>query len=204
MAYGEEELVYSDILVWADLETTGITDHDLILEVAVIVTDNELVEIDHLSSPVLSAAPERFVPANQPRTSDDQISVWENHFESGLIADLHKASNSAKTPSTVDEELVTLLEKHGVYQGMERKRRPPLCGASVSFDRRFMRKYMPNFIGLLHYRNIDVSSIHELRKRWRGNDLPPMDEEEAPHRALQDIRNTLEYLRYMREKGFIG
>ena len=192
----------SDTLVWCDLETTGTEDEDIILEVAVIVTDNNLDEIDAFSSLVIDCNPKNLIPSTGPRSKDSDIPCWGNHFETGLVRQLILESNMDDFPTvkTVQEKLLRFLASHGIVAGMEA--RPPLCGSSVQFDRRFLGRYMPEVLKVLHYRNIDVSTVRELQKRWSPG--MPVPEKQGAHRALDDIRESIGLLKSMRASGFVG
>ena len=104
------------------------------------------------------------------------------------------------TVGVVDSCIVSFLSRHGVHEEMEK--RAPLCGASVHFDRRFLRRHMPKVTSLLHYRNIDVSGIRECARRW--DPLLEIPEVESGHRAVADLRDSIELLRFFRESGFLG
>jgi oligoribonuclease len=202
----EEEIIVSPILTWLDFETTGFDeDRDVLLEVTMIITDNELNELDGFTSLIVDVDPDRLIEDGSLRTKDDQIPCWGKHWETGLIDELKAACDAdalLPTLGEVQENLISLLNAHGVYEGMEMNLRPPLCGSTIGFDRRFLRKHMPNVNRLLHYRSVDVSTIRELQKRWRP-DLPSPPKAEA-HRTEQDVRESIGYLKNFRDSGFIG
>lgn len=199
----------SDKLVWCDLETTGIEDHDIILEYAIVVTDNNLEQLGHLTSVIIDCNPNNLIPAGQPRTKDGQMPCYEAHFEApegklslvGLLQSM--ADKTSVDPWSVEfhqKEIVAWLEEFGIREGMEGP--PPLCGSSIHFDRRFLRRHMPSVEKLFHYRNIDVSALRELQRRW----APELELEwpESTHRALEDLRYSLSLLRFYRDRGFVG
>lgn len=195
----------SERLVWVDVETTGIESHDIMLEIAVIVTDNDLNELGSFSSLILDCDPRNLRPEDQPRTKDSDIPCFGSHFESGLVMDLIVElgrNGILPTVSLVQDAVVGFLNGHGVYENMDPP--PPLCGSSVQFDRSYIAQYMPKMWELLHYRNIDVSTVRELQRRWAKDLLLAAEEEEPQHRALSDLRYSLKLLRNFREKGFIG
>jgi oligoribonuclease len=201
----EKENNLSPVMVWLDFETTGVRDHDILLEVSLIVTDNDLNELGEYTSLIIDASPDDLIPEGQARTKDSQITCWEKHWETGLIDELKAACDADEllpTLSEVEAHMTSLLNAHGVHEAVPRRERPPLCGSSVGFDRRFLRKYMPDVNALLHYRNIDVSTVLELQKRWRP-DFPKSAKSEA-HRTLQDVRESIGHLRNFRDNGFIG
>jgi len=188
----------SDRIVWCDVETTGFEQDAALLEVAFVVTDNELNMIADGSSfqeTICDVSPQYLLQ-----------NVWEGHKQSGLIEDILKAHEAyhkgceLPTSHSVESEVVEFLNAWGVYEGMKEK--PPLAGSSVWFDRLRLERYMPRVAGLLSHRNIDVSTIRELQLRWAPEDHPPRSKEQ--HRALPDIRESIEILRFYRTKGFVG
>ena len=201
----QEEKQVSDRLVWADIETTGSEEHDIILEVAVIVTDNELNEMGSFSSLVLDCDPRNLIRAGHPRTKDSDIPCYEAHFESGLVMELIEElgrDNIDPTISVVQDGIIRFLNGHGIFENMDPK--VPLCGSSVHFDRGHLERRMPKFMELLHYRNIDVSSVRELQRRWAPGLLLKENDEEPYHRARKDLQYSIELLRTFRKIGFLG
>jgi oligoribonuclease len=169
-------------LVWVDMEMTGLDpDTDRIIEVAVIVTDSELN--------VLAEGP--VFAIHQPDEVLDRMDAWNKgtHGRSGLI-DRVKAS----TVSEADAE-VALIDflKHFVPSG-----KAPMCGNSICQDRRFMVRGMPKLEAFFHYRNLDVSTLKELCKRWKPA-LANGFKKHQKHTALADIIESIEELRYYRE-----
>jgi oligoribonuclease len=174
-------------LVWIDLEMTGLDPQvHVIVEIAVIVTDGSLDEIIEGPDLVLcadEAALEVMVPV-----------VNEMHRGSGLIEAIRQSSVSV----TEAEQLVLgFVKTHVSEPGLA-----PLAGNSVHADRAFLRRHMPELEAWFHYRNVDVSTIKELTRRW----YPEMSEN-APakvggHRALADIRESIEELKYYRRTVF--
>ncbi len=173
---------YSENLVWMDLEMSGLDpEKERILEVATIVTDSSLN--------ILEEGPVIYV--HQDSSVIDAMDEWntKHHHESGLV-DLVREQGIAEA----DAEQQTLdFIKRFVEAGTA-----PLCGNSIGQDRRFLVKYMPTLEGFLHYRNIDVSTVKELCVRWRP-DLYREINKQGRHRALDDIRESIEELRYYRE-----
>ena len=172
-------------LVWIDLEMTGLDpERDVIIEIASVVTDSELDVV--AEGPVVAIA--------QPPERLDAMDEWNrtHHGASGLLERV-RASRVAER----DAEAATLgfLEQH-VEKGAA-----PLCGNTIWQDRRFLARYMPELEGYLHYRNIDVSSIKELVRRWRP-ELMSGFVKKNEHRALADIRESIAELAYYREHFF--
>lgn len=204
----EEEIIISDVMPWIDLETTGFDENEnIILEVSMIITDNELNELGRYTSVVVDADPDTFLPSDQVRTRDDQVVVWENHWKTNLIQDIEAVCDKSDVLPNLEEvenNLISLMNAHGVDESLRDTPRklPPMCGSTVSFDRKYIKKYWPDLFRLFAYRNIDVSSIRELQKRWRP-DLP-MPPKTGNHRAEADIEASLNCLRSYRSSGFIG
>ena len=174
----------ADNLIWIDLEMTGLdTDHDLIIEIATIVTDSELKIL--AEGPVLAL--------HQPEAVLSQMDEWNTrqHGQSGLLERVRASRCDAP-----EAERVTLafLEKF-VAAGQS-----PMCGNSICQDRRFLHRLMPRLERYFHYRNLDVSTVKELSRRW-ALELPAFDKQSA-HLALADIRDSINELRYYRKHVF--
>ena len=169
-------------LVWVDMEMTGLDpDTDRIIEVAVVVTDSDLN--------VLAEGP--VFAIHQPDEVLDRMDAWNKgtHGRSGLI-DRVKASKVSEADAEV--ALVDFL-KHFVPSG-----KSPMCGNSICQDRRFMARGMPKLEAFFHYRNLDVSTLKELCKRWKP-DIASGFKKHQKHTALADIVESIEELRYYRE-----
>lgn len=169
-------------LVWLDMEMTGLDpDNDKIIEVAVLVTDRELN--------ILAEGP--VFAIHQSDAVLDKMDNWNKstHGKSGLI-DRVKAS----TVNEADAE-VALIDflKHYVPAG-----KSPMCGNSICQDRRFMARGMPRLEAFFHYRNLDVSTLKELCRRWKP-DLIKGFKKHQMHTAMADIIESVEELRYYRE-----
>ncbi|MCG9712953.1 oligoribonuclease [Shewanella insulae] len=172
-------------LIWVDLEMTGLEPEvDRIIEIATIVTDKELnilaegpVIAIHQSEDVLAAM-------------DD----WnqKHHGESGLI-DRVRASDFSEQDAI--EQTIAFLSEH-VPAGVS-----PMCGNSIGQDRRFMNRYMRALEDYFHYRNIDVSSVKELVRRWKPEVMNGF-KKQGTHQALVDIQESIAELQYYREKVF--
>jgi oligoribonuclease len=172
----------ADNLIWLDLEMTGLDpDRDLIIEVATIVTDRDLNVL--AEGPVLAVHQSDAVLA----AMDD----WNRrtHAASGLVERVRR--------SVVDE-----LEAEGRTLEFLRQWVPrnasPMCGNSICQDRRFLARCMPDLERHFHYRNLDVSTLKELARRWAPNVLGGLSKE-STHQALQDIRDSIAELRHYRE-----
>lgn len=172
-------------LIWIDLEMTGLNpDQDRIIEIATIVTDKQLK--------VLAEGP--VIAVSQPDDVIGGMDEWNTttHTGSGLVERVRQ--------STLDEraaEAATLdFLQDWVERGMS-----PMCGNSICQDRRFLWRYMPRLEAWFHYRNLDVSTIKELTRRWAPELLAGV-KKDSKHQALDDIRDSIEELRYYREKVF--
>jgi oligoribonuclease len=175
------------VLVWMDLEMTGL-DHtsDVIVEIATIVTDDELE--------VLAEGPDLVVHHDEVVLARMDPFVVEMHTRSGLL-DAIKAST------------ITLEEAGALTLAFIREHAPepgtvPLCGNSIGTDRRFLAAYLPEIEGWLHYRSIDVSTIKELARRWHPEAIASAPDKRGGHRALDDIRESVEELRHYRQTVF--
>jgi oligoribonuclease len=176
----------NDRLVWVDMEMSGLLpETDRILEIAMIVTDGDLNIV--AEGPVLVVHQEDAVL--------DRMDAWNKgtHGKSGLI---DKVKASTLSEAEVEAECLAFLKQH-VKSSIS-----PMCGNTIHQDRRFMNRYMPKLEAYFHYRNIDVSTIKELCKRWQPEVAKGFSKQQA-HTALADIIESVEELRYYREKLFI-
>lgn len=179
----------SDVLVWMDLEMTGL-DHEkeVIVEIATIVTDDRL-EIVAEGPDLVVQAPESVLAAMDPF-------VVDMHTKSGLL-DAIRASSL-----TLEEAGRRTLEFIKVH--VPEARTVPLCGNSIGTDRRFLAKYLPDIENHLHYRSVDVSTIKELVKRWYPGSEGARPQKAGTHRALDDVRQSIEELRFYRSRVFVA
>lgn len=172
-------------LIWIDLEMTGLDpEKEVIIEIATIVTDAHLNE--------LAVGPS--IVINQPDSYLDAMDEWctRQHGESGLTRRVQESVISCR-----DAELQTLeFLKQYVPAGAS-----PICGNSIGQDRRFLVKYMPELEAYFHYRNLDVSTLKELAKRWKPEALEGFTKK-GSHLALDDIKDSIAELQHYR-KTFI-
>ena len=174
-------------LVWVDLEMTGLDpDHDRIVEIAVIVTDGQLERLEEGPDLVLATSEESLAGM-------DQV-VVQMHGGSGLTEAI-RASDI-----TIEAAEAQVLEF--IVQHVPTARTAPLAGNSVHADRAFLRRYMPTLEAYVHYRNVDVSTVKELARRWYPESLEKAPRKAGGHRALADIRESIEEMRYWRTAVF--
>ena len=172
-------------LIWIDLEMTGLDpDTDHIIEVATIVTDSDLNTI--AEGPVLAVHQSNAVLA--------RMDEWntKTHGDSGLT---DRVRRSDLTERDAEKQTLEFLQQH------LDPRQSPMCGNSICQDRRFLARYMPELEAFFHYRNLDVSTVKELARRWN----PPVLEgfhKKGAHQALDDIRESIDELRHYRELFF--
>ena len=177
------------MLVWMDLEMTGL-DHtrDLIVEIATIVTDDELR--------VIAEGPDLVVHADEAALEAMDPVVVEMHTRSGLLTAIRE---SRITLDEAGQATFDFIREH-----VPEPRTVPLCGNSIGTDRRFLASYLPEIENYLHYRSVDVSSVKELVKRWYPDLTSAMQRKSGTHRALDDIRSSIEELRWYRGQVFVA
>jgi oligoribonuclease len=177
----------NDRLVWIDCEMTGLDiERDALIEIACLVTDGELTLFDEGVDVIIKPPAEAL--ASMPEV------VREMHTTSGLLAEL---------PSGI-----TLAEAQDIVLGYVREhvaepKKVPLCGNSIATDRWFIARDMPELDAYLHYRMVDVSSIKELARRWYPRAYYASPDKHGGHRALADIKDSVQELRYYREAVFV-
>jgi oligoribonuclease len=169
-------------LIWIDMEMTGLVpERDRIIEVALVVTDANLV--------ILAEAPVWVV--HQEDAVLDAMDSWNQgtHGKSGLIA---KVKASPLDESAVQAQALAFLAGHVPAKAS------PMCGNSICQDRRFLARWMPQLEDWFHYRNLDVSTLKELARRWKP-DLVKGIPKEGKHEALADVHESIQELAYYRE-----
>jgi len=175
------------VLVWMDLEMTGLEpETDVIVEIATLITDDDLNIIAEGPDLVIHQSDEVLARMNQI--------VVDMHTKSGLLEAIKSST------ITLEEAGAATLEF--IRQHIPEARTIPLCGNSIGTDRRFLAKYLPEIENYLHYRSVDVSTIKELARRWYpklGSDRPNKG---GTHRALDDIRASVNELAFYRERVF--
>lgn len=172
-------------LIWIDLEMTGLdTRRDEIIEIATIVTDAELAVL--AEGPVLAI--------HQPAAVLDGMDEWNTrqHGQSGL---LERVRTEGVTYAEAERRTIEFL-RQWISPGIS-----PMCGNSICQDRRFLARLMPELEAYFHYRNLDVSSVKELIRRWAPSVLAGV-RKDGSHLALDDIRDSITELRYYREQVF--
>ncbi|MEY4961633.1 MAG: oligoribonuclease [Actinomycetota bacterium] len=173
----------ADYIVWVDCEMTGLDlDRDEICEIAVVVTDDELNEVDLGLQIVIK-------PSDSALSNMGEF-VTKMHTDSGLITEIPQGV----TLENAQEQVLQYIKRW-----VTQERTAPLAGNSIGTDRMFLNKYMPQLDNYLHYRNIDVSSIKELTRRWYPRVYFQLPKKTGNHRALADIRESIQELRYYRK-----
>ena len=169
-------------LVWLDMEMTGLDpDADRIIEAAIVITDSQLA--------VVAEAPVLVV--HQPDEVLAAMDEWNKstHARSGLI---DKVKASVLTEAAVEDRLLAFLAQHVPGKAS------PICGNSICQDRRFLARHMPRLEAYFHYRNLDVSTLKELARRWKPELVKGLSKH-GKHEALADIYESIEELKYYRE-----
>jgi oligoribonuclease len=175
----------SSHLIWLDLEMTGlVVSHDHILEIATVVTDSELN--------VLAEGP--VMAIHQPSRVLDQMDEWntEHHTKSGLVARVQQSDITEKEAEQLTLDFVASYVPAN---------KSPICGNSICMDRRFLSRWMPQLEKYFHYRNLDVSTIKELAKRWAPKVYQGV-KKTSKHLALADIHESIAELRHYRKHFF--
>jgi oligoribonuclease len=179
-------ITISDYLVWIDCEMTGLNvEKDCLVEIAVVVTDSELNVLDPGLDLVIKPNPKALANMGE--------FVTEMHTSSGLINELNDGH---------DLETAERMVLEYVQRWVTEPRQAPLAGNSIGTDRMFLNRYMPNLDSFLHYRNIDVSSVKELTRRWYPKVYFQLPKKDGGHRALADILESIKELRYYRKTVF--
>ena len=174
------------LLIWIDLEMTGLVpERERIIEAAVLITTSELE--------IVSEGPNLII--HQPEPLLAAMDDWnQRHHKSSGLLDRVRASTVSETQA--EDELLAFVSQHC------EARTVPLAGNSVHHDRRFLSLYMPRLERFFHYRNVDVSTVKELTRRWYPEVSAALPQKRSTHRALDDIRESVAELRYYREHVF--
>jgi len=173
----------SDRLVWMDLEMTGLdTARHTIVEIAVLITDSELELVDDGIDVIVHASPEQLAEM------DDFVTKM--HTKSGLLPAIQASTLSLEDAG---KAVLAYLAEQLPGPGTA-----PLCGNSIGVDRRFLDRYLPEVDQYIHYRSVDVSSFKELCRRWYPAVYKRRPDKAETHRALDDIRESIEELRFYR------
>ena len=174
------------MLAWMDLEMTGLDPgRHVIVEIATLVTDDELE--------VIAEGPDLVVHATDEQLALMDPVVLAMHTRSGL---LEAVKASTTTLAEAGAQTLDFLREHAPL------RQVPLCGNSIGTDRRFLATFLPDVEAHLHYRSVDVSTVKELARRWYPEALAAAPRKAGGHRALDDIRESVEELRYYRRTVF--
>jgi oligoribonuclease len=172
----------TEYIVWADCEMTGLDiEKDEICEIAVIVTDEQLQPVDEGVQIVIR-------PSDAAMANMGEF-VRQMHTDSGLLAELE----SGVSLQSAQEQVLSYLGKY-----ISEPKTAPLAGNSIGTDRMFIIRQMPKLDAFLHYRNIDVSSLKELVRRWYPRVYFQLPKKNGSHRALADIRESIQELAYYR------
>jgi oligoribonuclease len=175
-------------MIWVDLEMTGLAvERERILELAVLVTDGQLG--------IIAEGPELVI--HQPEEVLAAMDAWntKHHTQSGLV---DRVRASVIDEAEAERRVLEFISAH------TEARSAPLAGNSIHQDRLFLAKYMPAVNDHVHYRNVDVSTVKELVRRWYPEEYGARPTKKGSHRALDDIRESIAELRYYRSKVFRG
>jgi oligoribonuclease len=170
-------------LIWIDMEMSGLSpDNDRVLELAIVITDGQLNVVAEGPVKVVHQADDVF----------ERMDSWNKstHKKSGLI-DRVKAATGDE--AQVEAELIAFLSQHVLANTS------PMCGNSICQDRRFLARHMPKLEAFFHYRNLDVSTLKELARRWKPGIMAGFAKH-GKHEALADIHESIEELKYYKEK----
>ena len=176
------------MLAWMDLEMTGLDPTtDVIVEIATLITDDELN--------IVAEGPDLVVHQPPAALADMDEVVVRMHTSSGLLTAIAASTISLEAAGA---QTMSFLKEH-----IPEARSVPLCGNSIGTDRRFLAAWLPEIEEYLHYRSVDVTTIKELARRWYPEALGDLPRKATSHRALDDIKESIEELRYWRSKVFL-
>jgi oligoribonuclease len=177
------------MLAWMDLEMTGLEpSRHVIVEIATLLTDDHLV--------IVAEGPDLVVHATPEELSHMGEFVTTMHTSSGLLPQIVASRVSV---AEAQQQTLAFLREH-----ISEPRSVPLCGNSIGTDRRFLQEYMPELEAFFHYRNVDVSTIKELARRWNPGVIAASAEKPTTHRALDDIRASIAELEHYRSTLFVA
>jgi oligoribonuclease len=176
-----------DVLIWLDMEMTGLDpDRERIIEMATIITDGNLTEV--------ATGPDLVIHQDDALLAAMDDWNKSHHGGSGLV---DRVKASTVTEGEAEAQTLAFINSH-----VGAKDRPVLAGNSIHQDRRFIRRYMPALEKRLHYRMVDVSTIKELARRWYPAIIAKQPPKKETHRALDDIRESIDELRFYRQHLF--
>jgi len=178
----------TDRLVWIDMEMSGLDpDKERVLEIATIITEKDLIVVAELSEIVV----------HQPEEVLAAMDDWnqKHHGASGLT---ERVRASTVTEEEAEAQVIAFVDAH-----VPAAERPVLAGNSIHQDRRFIHRYLPTLDKRLHYRMVDVSTVKELARRWYPDVFERRPAKRETHRALDDIRESIDELRFWREQIFL-
>ncbi len=177
------------MLVWMDLEMTGLDpERDVIVEIATLVTDDDLN--------IIEEGPDLVVSAPTEALENMDPFVVKMHTKSGLLEEIRRSNITLEQAGKLTLEFI---QRH-----VKEPRTVPLAGNSIGNDRRFLLRYLPDIENYLHYRVVDVSTIKELSKRWYPEATKEAPGKNEAHRAMDDIKESVNELKYYRSKIFVA
>jgi oligoribonuclease len=170
-----------------DLEMTGLEPNEhVIVEIATLITDDDLT--------IIAEGPDLVLHATHEQLSRMGDFVTAMHTKSGLLPQI---ASSTITLAEAEKMTLDFLRTH-----VSEPRTVPLCGNSIGTDRRFLQEYMPDLEAFFHYRNVDVSTIKELARRWNPDVVATLTDKTSTHRALEDIQESINELVHYRDSFF--
>lgn len=175
------------MLVWIDLEMTGLDPkRHAIVEIATLITNDNLE--------IIQEGPDLVIAASEQQLRDMEPYVANMHTKSGLLEEIRRSKLTLEEAGRVT---LAFIQSH-----VKNSKTVPLCGNSIGTDRRFLAEHLPEIENYLHYRSVDVSSIKELGRRWFPEMINGAPTKLRGHRAMDDIKESVEELKYYREHLF--